>query len=115
MYISGKLKARKDLRSGTVFDEATTLFNKHESIRDPLFEHSVTKSPLTLRFPIKTGGIDLDFGSMFQDAVRGDEEAAISRVIDIKDERLRGKAYISLARAIVAKKSPPPPVESRKN
>lgn len=114
LYISGKLKARKDQRSGTVFDEAIKLFNKHESIMDPVLEHAVSTPPLTLRFPIKVDHVDLDFVSMFQNAVRGDEEAAISFVSDIKDERLRGRAYISLAKAIVAKKPPPPPTESPK-
>ncbi|MEJ7623717.1 MAG: hypothetical protein WKF34_06970 [Pyrinomonadaceae bacterium] len=109
LYISGKLKVRKDLRSGAVFDEATKLFNKHESIRDPILEHPVSKPPITLRFPIKVDQVDLDFGSMFHDAVRGDEEAAISLVSHIKDERLRGLAYISLAKAIVAKKPAAPP------
>lgn len=108
LYISGKMKAKNDLQASTVFDEATKLFNKQDAVDDPLLEHAVTTvPPYKIRFPLKVEDVNLDFISIFQSAVKGDEEKAILLVSDIKDERLRGLAYVSLARAIIAKKPAP--------
>jgi TonB family protein len=58
----------------------------------------------TLRFPLPVKDVNLGFQSSFLKAVKGDEENAVLLVNDITDERLKGIAYVSLVKAILAKK-----------
>lgn len=108
LHISGKMKTNADLQSSVVFAEAVKAFNKIEDIKDPLLEHKITLEPLSLRFPLAVKDVGLNFQASFQDAVRGDEENAILLVNDIKDERLKGQAYVSLVKSILAKKAATP-------
>ena len=107
MYISGELKKKPDLQSSFVFAEAVKIFNKFDNISEPSLEHSVGTKPLVYRFSIAVKDVNLNFQSTFPSAVAGDEENAILLVPDIRDDRLKGQAYVALAKAILAKKPSP--------
>ncbi len=103
LHISGEMKAKAYSQADTVLAEATKSFNRFDGIKDPSFERKITMSQ-TLRFPLPVKDVNLGFQSSFLKAVKGDEENAVLLVNDIADERLKGMAYVSLAKAILAKK-----------
>lgn len=107
MYICGQLKENADPQSSTVLAEAVKAFNKFDTIKDPLLVHKVTLEPLTLPFSLTVKDVNLGFPTSFLNAVTGDEENAVLMVNDIKDERLKGLAYVSLAKLILAEKPVP--------
>lgn len=105
MYLSGRLKSDRDSQAGAVLAESIATFNKFPEIKEPSPERTITLEPLSLRFPLAVPDVNVDFQTSFSEAVKGEEEDAIVMVNDIKDERLKGLAYVALTKAIVTKKT----------
>jgi TonB family protein len=109
-FISGKLAGRDNVQSEVVLREAVKEFNKLERIQAPSLVRKVRIEPLSMSFPLAADGLKLDFQSSFQKAIEGKEDECNRIVDELKDDQLKGDAFVALARSILKKKEPVVPV-----
>lgn len=104
LFVSGQMAKSGDFQSEIILTEAIKSFNKFENLTNPSLTHKVTLEPLSLRFSLAVGDLNLEFQNSFQNAINGKEETGIQIIESLEDERLKGQAYVALAKSILAKK-----------
>lgn len=104
LYIAAQKKTAEPSESSLVFAEAIRSFNKFEAPPDPDLVHRVTLEPITLPFSIAVQAVNLDFQSSIKKFLDGNEPEGIRIVGELNDDRLKGLAYVSLTRLILAKR-----------
>ena len=109
-FISGELAGGDPVQSVFVMQEAVRAFNRAEKVRGPALVRRITLDPLTLPFSLAPEGLTLDFQKSFGKAIGGNEEECSRVIDDLKDEQLKGDAFVALARSILDKKETPAPV-----
>lgn len=107
-YISGRMKERGDAGSHFAFYDAVKMFNRTETAGEPVFQRTVGIAPLILRAQLEIKDVNLDFQASVRKLYAGDEENGLLAVADLKDEKLKGTAYVALLRSILDRKSVTP-------
>lgn len=105
LFVSGQMAKNGNIQSDLTLTEAIKSFNKFENLINPSLVHKVTLEPLSLPFSLAVSGVNLEFQTSFQKAISGKEENGMQIIGSLKDERLKGQAFVALAKSILAKKS----------
>ena len=104
LFVSGQMTKNGDVQSDLILIEAIKAFNKFENLTNPSLVHKVTLEPLSLPFSVAVSDVNLEFQNSFQKAISGKEENGIQIIGSLKDERLKGQAFVALAKSILTKK-----------
>lgn len=104
LSVAGQTAKTDAFQARTILTDAVKSFNKYENVKKPLFAHKITLEPLTIPFPLEIDAVNLDFQNSFEKAIKGNEENGIQIIADLKDEQLKGQAYVALVKSFVARK-----------
>lgn len=111
LFVSGQMAKNNDFQSDAILTEAIKAFNKFENLTKPSLMRKVTLDPLNVRFNLVVSGVNLEFQNSFENAISDKEENAVQIIEDLKNESLKGQAFVVLVKLILAKK--PKPVKTK--
>lgn len=114
-YIAARQKERGDPQANLIFFEAAKMFNREEAVGDLSLVRTLGRNAVTLRAQLEVKDIKIDFQTSVRKLYINDEENGILAISDLKDEKLKSIAYISLLRSYFERKEIKQPIPEPKN
>ncbi len=103
LFISGQMSEDDNFQSNTVLNEAINSFNRFENLTQSSLMRKISLEPLNLRFNLSVSGVNLDFQKNFEKVIVGREEEGLQIIESLKNESLKGQAFVILAKSLLSK------------